>query len=832
MKRWFASLLLTVAAANAADGATPVSFQREILPLLSERCQMCHQGEDPAGKLALTSYQSLLKGGQSGSVIKPGEPNESLLVQVISGEKPRMPKAGLPLTSSEVALIRLWVEQEAKDESSGRTSTGQGTWWSLRPLVGQPIPPAGSDWVQTTIDAFVLEKLRQKGLTPSPEADKRTLIRRLSLDLCGLPPTPEELDAFLADRAPDAYERLVDRLLASPRYGERWARHWLDIVHYGDSHGYDKDKRRLNAWPYRDYVIRSLNDNKPYDRFAQEQIAGDVHFPEDAVGVIATGFIAAGPWDFVGHMELREGTTDKEIARVLDRDDMVTATISTFVSLTVHCARCHDHKFDPIKQEDYYSLQAVFAGVDRADRPFDEDPQVHRQRQMLLQKKREIQVELQPLLDKVEQVKSPEIVQIDNRLQDLGGELGTLTTTKNEEEVLRKKQLKSEVEQAVKKRKELVDAQVDLTTRSAIDLLTNRIAVVEQQIQQLGKPQLVYAAANFFPRDQNFRPALLPRPIHLLVRGNVQTPGKLVTPGAISCVETLPSRFNLEDPNDEGKRRAALANWVTDPSNMLTWRSIVNRAWQNHFGTGIVDTPNDFGRMGSLPTHPELLDWLALWFQHTGHYSIKNLDRLIVTSAVYRQSSAYRLEAARIDSDNRELWRMNRTRLDAESIHDSILQVSGKLDLRMGGPGVQQFYFKDDHSPVYDYSRFDVDSPDSYRRSVYRFLVRSVADPFMDRLDCPNASLLTPKRTTTLTAIQALALLNNPFMVRMSQHFAERIKSLANPIPDQIACAYRLALGREPTTQESQAFSDYSSKYGLENACRLIFNSNEFLFVD
>ena len=832
MKRWLANVLLIVAVAKVAFAAAPLSFQREILPLLSERCQMCHQGDDPAGKLALTSYGSLIKGGQSGSVIKPGEANESLLIQVISGEKPRMPKAGPPLASSEVALIRMWVDQGAKDDGPHSASTGQETWWSLRPLVRQPVPPTDSSWVQTPIDAFVLEKLRQKGLTPSPEADKRTLLRRLSLDLCGLPPTPEELEAFLADKAPDAYEKLVDRLLASPRYGERWARHWLDIVHYGDSHGYDKDKRRLNAWPYRDYVIRSLNENKPYDRFAQEQIAGDVLFPEDAVGVIATGFIAAGPWDFVGHLELREGTTDKEIARVLDRDDMVTATISTFVSLTAHCARCHDHKFDGIKQEDYYSLQAVFAGVDRADRPFDEDPQVHRRRQMLLQKKRRIQVELQPLLDKVEQITSPEIVQIDNHLQDLGGELATLTSTKNEEEVLLKKQLKSRVEQTVKKRKELVDAQVDSATRSAIELLTSRITEVDQQMEQLGKPQLVYAAANFFPRDQNFRPALLPRPIHLLVRGNVQTPGQLVTPGAISCVETLPSRFNLDDPNDEGGRRAALAKWVTDPNNMLTWRSIVNRAWQNHFGTGIVDTPNDFGRMGSLPTHPELLDWLALWFRDTAHYSIKALDRLIVTSGVYRQSSAYRLEAARIDSDNRELWRMNRTRLDAESIHDSILQMSGKLDLRMGGPGVQQFYFKDDHSPVYDYSRFDVDAPDSYRRSVYRFLVRSVADPFMDRLDCPNASLLTPKRTTTLTAIQALALLNNPFMVRMSQHFAVRIKNLVDPIPDQIVWAYRLALGREPTAEESRAFVEYISKHGLENACRLIFNSNEFLFVD
>jgi len=825
-------LAVVLLATSTTQATDVVSFQNEILPLLAERCQICHQGADPQGKLALSNYKSLLQGGQSGSVIKPGAPNESLLAQYISGEKPRMPKVGPPLTSREVELIRLWIFQGAKDDTLAGTKAGPETWWSLQPLAHRQVPQVNSTWVRTPIDAFVLAKLQQQDLTPSVEADRRTLIRRLSFDLHGLPPTPEELEAFLADRAPDAYERLVDRLLASPRYGERWGRHWLDVVHYGDSHGYDKDKPRLNAWPYRDYVIRSFNQDKPYSRFVQEQIAGDVLYPKDPEGTIATGFIAAGPWDLVGHAELREGTNDKEIARLLDRDDMVTATISTFVSLTVHCARCHDHKFDPIKQEDYYSLQAVFAGVDRADRPFDTDPETHRRRQMLLQQKRSLQIELQPLLDRVEQTTSPEIAQIDSRLQDLGGELATLTAPKNESETLLKKQLKSQVEQASKRRKELVDALVDSATRLAIEHLTLRKNELDQQTEQLGKPSLVYAGTNFFERVQNFRPALQPRPIHLLLRGNVQAPAQLAGPGAISCVKTLPARFNLDNPGDEGSRRAALAGWISDPGNMLTWRSIVNRAWQNHFGAGIVDTPNDFGRMGSLPTHPELLDWLALWFRDEAMGSLKSFDRLIVTSSVYRQSSSHRSEAARIDSDNRLLWRMSRTRLDAESIHDTVLQVSGKLDLKMGGAGVRQFYFKDDHSPVYDYSRFDVGSPESARRSIYRFLVRSVADPFMARLDCPDASLLTPKRNTTLTAIQALALLNNPFMIRMSEQFAERVRRLANTASDQLACTYRLALGREPTAEECQIFIPYINRHGLENACRLIFNSNEFLFVD
>ena len=831
MIQYLTNFVLVLFAVEIAQ-ADVVSFQKQILPLLAQRCGMCHLGESPQGKLALNSYKSVLRGGQSGPVIKPGIPDDSLLVQNISGEKPRMPKVGPPLTSQEIELIRSWISQGAKDDSLGETEPSGETWWSLQPLLQGKIPQVKSAWVRTPIDAFVLAKFQEKSLSPSSEADKRTLMRRLSFDLHGLPPTPEALQAFLADQAPDSYERLVDKMLASPRYGERWARHWLDVVHYGDSHGYDKDKPRWNAWPYRDYVIRSFNDDKPYNRFVLEQIAGDVLFPDQPDGTVATGFIAAGPWDLVGHVELREGTTDKEIARVLDRDDMVTATISTFVSLTVHCARCHDHKFDPIKQQDYYSLQAVFAGVDRADRPFDTDPQIHRRRQSLMQQKRELQVELQPWLDKVEQITSPEITQIDNHLQDLGGELAALTAPKNESEALLKKQLKTEVDQTSKRRKELVDGLVDATTRHVLEDLTARMKEVDQRIDQLGKPHWVYAGSNFFDRNQNFRPALQPRPIHLLVRGNVQSPAQLVEPGAISCLKTLSARFNLDHPNDEASRRAALAKWITDPNNMLTWRSIVNRAWQNHFGAGIVDTPNDFGRMGSLPTHPELLDWLALWFRDEAKGSLKNLDRLIVTSAAYRQSSNQRIEEARVDSDNRLLWRMNRTRLDAESIHDSVLQVSGKLDLKMGGPSVQQFYFKDDHSPVYDYARFDVDNPASCRRSIYRFLVRSVADPFMDRLDCPNASLLTPKRNTTLTAIQALALLNNPFMVRMSQHFAERVRGLAGDVSNQLAAAYGLALAREPTSEESRVFGAYIAKYGLENACRLIFNSNEFLFVD
>jgi hypothetical protein len=592
--------------------------------------------------------------------------------------------------------------------ADGRSEARSTDWWALRQLV-RPAQPMVKDcsWRRTPVDAFILAALEAKGLQPSPPAVKRTLIRRLTYDLHGLPPTPEEIDAFLQDTAQDAYEKLVDRLLASPRYGERWGRHWLDTVHYGDTHGYDKDKRRDHAWPYRDYVVRSFNSDKPYSRFIQEQIAGDVLFPHTADGVIATGFIAAGPWDFVGQVELREGTVEKEKTRLLDRDDMVANTMSTFVSLTVHCARCHDHKFDPILKKDYYRLQAVFAGVDRGDRPYARDK------------------------------------------------------------------------------------------------------------------QLVYAVVPHAPR-----------PIHELSRGYVEKPGMLLGPGTLSCVPGLTSTFNLDDLGNEGKRRAALAAWLADERNVLTWRSIVNRVWHYHFGRGLVDTPNDFGLNGSRPTHPELLDWLAVEFRDHGQ-SLKHLHRLILRSATYRQASRSRPDLARVDADNRLLGRMDPSRLDAESIRDSVLAVSGKLNSTMGGPGFELFRFKDDHSPVYDHSAPEKNNdPTSWRRTVYRFTVRSVPNPFLDCLDCADPNLNTPVRNTTLTALQALALRNDAFMVKQAEYFAERLQKASPDLHCQIEAAYVLAFGRLPRVDEMDTLAGYVRKHGLANGCRLLLNANEFVFID
>jgi hypothetical protein len=692
-------------------------FASRVAPLLRQRCLSCHDGHKRRGGLDLSARAGLLAGGDSGPAAVPGKASASLLLAKVRGPAAAMPRQGPKLTAGEIDALARWIDAGAPWPrgvvlAAERRRPG-GDWWSLRPLV-RPAVPAVRDtgWVRTPVDAFVLARLEAAGLRPSPQADRRTLIRRVTFDLHGLPPTPQEIDAFVADTRPDAYEILVDRLLASPRYGERWGRHWLDVVHYGDTHGYDKDKRRDHAWPYRDYVIAAFNNDKPYPRFILEQIAGDVLWPGEAQAVIATGFVTAGPWDFVGHVELREGTVDKEKTRLLDRDDMVTTAIGTFNSLTVGCARCHDHKFDPIPVRDYYRLQAVFAGVERGERS------------------------LPPHLPRVPR-------------------------------------------------------------------------------------WLTYAVV-----------PVAPRPVWVLHRGNVEDRREPVRPGALGCVPGPDPDFRLTDPDKEGDRRAALARWVADPRNPLTWRSVVNRAWHYHFGRGLVDTPNDFGRNGSPPSHPELLDWLAVAFRDGGG-SFKKLHCLIVLSAAYRQASAHRPDCAAVDADNRLLWRANRVRLDAEELRDAVLAVSGKLDLRMGGPGFELFRFKDDHSPVYDHTALEkMHDPATYRRTVYRFTVRSVPNPFLECLDCADPNLNVPVRSTTLTALQALALLNDPFMVRQAEYFAGRLAAMAADVEGQLEAAYRLALGRPPLAGERAALAEYARRHGLAAACRLLFNTNEFVFID
>ena len=812
-----------------------VSFEQDIRPIFEARCIVCHASKNPQGGLSLTHHTALMQGGKSGPVVVTGQPEKSLLVDLVSGLDPMMPKVGNPITESQVALIRQWISEGAVNDGVQDIPLKANIWWSFRPLTAKPAPNISSSWVRTDIDRFILATLTENDLSPSPEADRRTLIRRLTYNLHGLPPTPEEVEAFVTNDSKDAYGKLVDRLLASPRYGERWGRHWLDVVHYGESHGYDKDKARRHSWPYRDWVIRSFNQDTPYRDFVEHQLAGDVLMPNSPDGIIATGFIAAGPWDYVGHAELREGTKDKKIARLLDRDDMLAATISTFVSLTVHCARCHDHKFDPIKQTDYYSLQAVFSGVDRAALPFDDDIATYRQRRALWKERQQAQMAMQPLLQEANTITSPSIEALDNQIEKLGQEsddlLPKVGEVESEDVRIRQEEIQEEQKKLRTKKQELARASMDDLDRKRIATLENQLIKIDTEFDKLPKPRWVYTAANYFKTHGRFTPAWKPRPIHLLRRGNVEALGDRMLPGSIAAIKELPSKFDIPEGAGEGSRRLALARWITNSANPLTWRSIVNRVWHYHFGRGLVDTPNDFGRMGGNPTHPELLDWLAIWFRDTGG-SLKNLHRLIVSSAVYRQTSSHTEDGRALDTSNQFLWRMNRQRLDAESMRDTILAVSGQLDSTMGGPSDEHFFFKDDHSPVYDYARFDVKSPKARRRSIYRFLVRSVQDPFMESLDCADPSLLVDKRSSTLTAIQALALLNDPLIIEQSKHLAARLMAHSSDVHQQIDYVYRLVLARPPSKEERYLLSDYVNRRGAANLARLIFNSNEFLFID
>jgi len=888
--------------------------------------------------------------------------------------------------------------------------TNKSDWWSFKPA-SRPAVPAVTQtgWVRNELDRFILARLVQEKLAPSPSADRRTLLRRVTFNLIGLPPTPDEVAAFLADTSTNAYGKVVDRLLASPRYGERWARHWLDTVHYGETHGYDKDKPRLNAWPYRDYVINAFNDDKRYSRFVEEQLAADVLFPEQPQLIPALGFIAAGPWDFVGHVELPITKTDGLIARYNDRDDMVMNAMSTFQSLTVHCARCHDHKFDPISAKDYYGLQAVFAGVDRADRPFDADAKVAKQRRELAGRIAELKIErtkldgevarfggdeLRTLEAQIAEVRKPaklnsgafgyhsqitltpaaeKWVQVDlgegreiDRLvfvgchddfNNIGAGFGfplryrievsddaefrggvTLVEDQTGEDVpnpgvkpqsievckcltadgapvkaryvrftatklaprkddyifalaelmvldsagknlakeakvsafdsieapvrWQKRNLvdgyyfgletngpdQSALAELESQRKELLERRVPLSVRNALAANQRAAKAAQDSLSRLQKPQMVYAAASEFTANGAFIPPKGPRTVHLLKRGDVKKPGEEMKPAAVAAVSGVGAEFPISDLKAEGERRAALAKWITDTNNLLTRRSIVNRVWHYHFGRGLVETPNDFGRMGGLPSHPELLDWLAFWFLENGE-SLKRLHKLIVTSAAYRQTSlpvaaevsrltskeneqSLLTSAATSDSANRLLWRMNRARLDAEQFHDALLAVSGQLDLTMGGASVQQFGFKDDHSPVYDYARYDLNSRGANRRGIYRFVVRSVPDPFLDALDCPDANILTPVRNTTMTALQSLATLNDAFVIRQCEHFAARLQRERGSLEEQIARACELVFARQPTDTEQSKLTAHARKHGLASACRVLFNSNEFMFID
>lgn len=866
-------------------------------------------------------------------------------------------------------------------------------WWSVKPIAiqqGVIADQTGSDrnWIRNEIDAFVLAKLKEKGLSPAPEAEPRVLCRRLYFDLTGLPPTPEQVEAFLKAHAaaPEkAFASLVDDLLASRAYGEKWTRHWLDIAHYADTHGFERDKLREHAWRYRDYVIRALNADKPYDQFLREQIAGDVLAPDDPDAVIATGFLAAGPWDFVGQVETRSEELRRS-ARSLDLDDMVTQVMTATMAMTVNCARCHDHKLDPIPQREYYQLLSIFAGLKRGDRPASDAEQKRHdsEKTRLEAEAKRLSLEIGKLrgeglnladivgggnglgTGKARQGIDPRNGVVQDRDQrSLGGAkvntfvpckhsefidgvfipdgasaipvsstgltvTGVPKTSGNAWDAIRNGKLASQHStqlggvdygkeghsmlglhanagitfdlaairkasgqgamtfsavagyggQAGASRAEfriyldgklLAERRIgnaDGAVPLAIDLPeTGRFLTLMSTDggDGYGNDQIFFGDPRLNPKvpsqlsetEQNrltqreaelkeieaARRALVAPPlvygvlsepsppeVRVLDRGDPESPLEPVSPAALSWVRAhLPTAIG-DAAMPEGERRKKLADWITDPRNPLTRRVMANRLWHWHFGQGIVTTPSDFGLGGDQPSHPELLDFLAEKLL-AEKWSLKALHRLILTSATWRQSSEWNDRAAAVDAQNRLLWRMSPRRLTGEEVRDAVLAVTGKLNPEPYGPGYRDFNYQEAYAPIYSY--ITPDSPELWRRSVYRFVVRTTPHEFLTTMDCPDPANLTPKRLTTTTALQSLALYNNDFMLRQSGYLAERLEREAGADPDrQAQLAFRLLFSREAGVDEAAEAAAFVKSAGLFAFGRALLNSNEFVYVD
>jgi cytochrome c553 len=882
-----------------------VDFQRDIAPIFAKRCANCHGEKAQKGGLRLD--QSAL--GDSGASVTPGKPAESGLLQRITSDDPseRMPPKGELLTAAEVGAIRAWIAQGAPWPQA---TAGAESHWSFQ-AIKRPAVPAKT---ANPIDAFIQAKLAAAGLKPNPEADRRTLIRRLKFDLLGLPPTPEEVDAFAADQSPDAYEKLVERYLASPQFGERWARHWLDVVRFAESHGFEMNHERPNAWPYRDYVIRSFNEDKPYDQFIREQIAGDQLGADEA-----TGFLVGGPMDQVKSPD--PGLTAQQRADELH--DIVGTTGSAFLGLTVGCARCHNHKFDPVSQVDYYRLKAVFAGVRHGERPWKQDDRA-KERDALTAELMKLDANLaalepladpkaksprrlpvnsrlngerfhpvkalairfiisgtnqaEPCIDELEffldgrrldttgvklrssgdypnaaihklehltdgkvgnsrswisneagrgwaEVEFPRVVEIDRIVwaRDREGKFADRTPTRYRIDAWTPayewQTVASSDDRMPFGSPAAAPPGLDRAEREAWAALTAKQAEVREKLAKIVQAGFVYAG-NFGSPEPTFR----------MHRGDPLQPREPVGPGSLT---SLGSKLDLPANAADPDRRLAFAKWVTDPANPLTARVIVNRLWQHHFGTGLVETPSDFGKNGAKPTHPELLDWLANELIHPASgrpWSLKHIHRLIVMSATYRQSSSTNAAGLEKDAQSRQLWRYPPRRLEAEAIRDSVLFVSGKLDLTMGGPGFS--LFEPNANYVRVYKPKESFGAAEFRRMIYMHKTRMQADGTFGAFDCPDGGQIAPKRNVSTTPLQALNLLNGNFMLQQAEFFAARISKEHTEPDAQVKEAFRLTFQRSPTSAERDAAVKLVRTHGLAALSRALLNANEFLYVD
>ena len=801
-----ASLLGAVAwgAAFAAPQAEQL-YRDTIQPTLKQQCLGCHGEGNTFSKLDLRTRAAALRGGQRGAAIIPGDPKASRLIAAIdhAGEL-AMPPGGeaqqLPQGIREA--FREWVAQGApygEEQAAANWDFDEADLWAFRPVRRVAAPTEGVDFrlVRTPVDAFVLARLAEQGLAAAPKADKRTLIRRVTFDLTGLPPTPDEVAAFLADESEGAYKAVVEGLLDSPRYGERWGRHWLDVTRYADTAGYSNDYEKPNAWRYRDYVIRSFNRDKPYDRFVLEQIAGDELFPDDPEAVIATGFLRSGPWE---HTAMAVAA----VSRQLFLDDVTHHVGQSFLGLTLGCARCHDHKFDPIPTKDYYRMQAVFAKTAFARRP------------------------LAFLPSEARQGFAAGRARLDTRLAELERRLHDLN------EAARARLAKEEGAEAAA-------AAPDSTLRRYMDkeegelfkLLRKRITMHE--LSKLRFEPRAMTVSNGFVRKWDPVAArssyMKPRDYataatHVLVGGDVQAPAERVRPGVLEAVARYSGLPAPEIPDELAGRRSALARWIADPRNPLTARVMVNRIWQYHFGRGLAANANNFGKMGGKPSHPQLLDWLATFFVEHG-WSVKAVQRVILHSAAYQRSSEYpdRDTLDRIDPENAYLARFAPRRLEAEELRDSMLAVAGELSDSAGGPGSfpqinaevarQPLHTMGTVRPVYE---AEPTRRRRNRRSVYSFQQRSLMDPLVEAFNGANPDLTCERRESSTVPTQAFILLNSEqsrdLALIMALDLAER------PAATRVGRAFQRAFGRPPSAAEREWSAEFLAAASAHHAER------------
>ncbi|HEX4132231.1 MAG TPA: DUF1553 domain-containing protein [Pirellulales bacterium] len=941
----------------AAADEPAVDFNRDVAPIFERHCIRCHQASHREGELSLATADDLV----ASAYVVPKKPGDSYLLDVVTAkadDRPMMPKEGATLSKAELDMLRTWVEHGAvwpKDTVVRERAKADKDWWSLRPLARLEPPTLpddaaqfAGDWSAHPIDRFVAAALVDKGLEPSAPADKRALLRRATFDLTGLPPTPEEIEAFEADDASDAFERVVDRLLESPRYGERWGRHWLDVVRFGESRGYERNQIIDNLWPFRDYVIGSFNADKPFDQFIREHLAGDLIGKDRPDMEVGAAFLVAGPYDDVGN---KNPVAAAQI-RADTIDEIIRSTGEAFLGMTVGCARCHNHKFDPIAQRDYYSLYATFAAVHHAAREvatpearaeraarlkpleaeraaiaadrakltavLDERAKAHeaegakswtrprhshyetieefapvRARYVRLRfegtdaandPKREARLDefevwtagkkphnvaLAAAGAKAEgttkrkatdfaRVYNVEVVN-DGRYDQkwfVGGDRLTITLAKPQRVAKvvfssdRVRGLAADSTQStfvgdywievsndgqgwteVAKSLDRVPPTDAVKQRRLLKLVTTadearQLAEFDKQLAAVDRK---IANVPALPDWWVGRTLKAPGPFHVFQGGDPQKPGEKVAAHSLAVLDERVPPYSLADDATPAARRIALADWLVRPTHPLVPRVLANRVWHYHFGRGLVDTPSDFGYMGTKPSHPELLDWLAGELVRGG-WRLKPLHRLIMTSQAYRQASAARDDALAVDGDNRLLWRFSPRRLSAEELRDTMLDISGKLDERMGGPGFRLYDYKQDN--VATYVPLDRHGPETYRRAVYHQNARASRVDLVSDFDCPDNAFSAPRRSATTTPLQALTLLNHSFTFDMAEAWAARLaQERPGDTAAQIDRAWRQAYGRAATSDELTAAQRLVASHGLRALCRALFNTNELLYV-